>query len=136
MRAWDPEEDTIIMEMVNTGRAKWKQIVKRLPGDGVAGRMSYQRIEKGRKLREDPNVTLKNRCHLCGLPKRGHICMAKMGGARRSPSIEVAGHYGGAAGGRPHGAGGPRRRSRCRCPTSRSAAQSPPPAAVPPPPPA
>jgi len=102
MRAWDPEEDTIIMEMVNTDGPKWKQIVKRLPGRTVSSvRNRYQRIEKGRKLREDPNVTLKNRCHLCGLPKRGHICMAKMGGGpqvavnSRSPAIMAAQQAGG-----------------------------------------
>ena len=40
-------------------------------------RNRWQRIEKGRKLRED-GVEMKNRCHACGQPKRGHICTAKL----------------------------------------------------------
>ena len=42
-------------------------------------RNRWQRIEKGRKLRED-GTELKNRCHACGQPKRGHICTAKVRG--------------------------------------------------------
>lgn len=80
MKAWEPEEDQIIMEMVNTEGPKWKSIVTRLPGRTVSSvRNRWQRIEKGRKLREE-GVDLKNRCHACGEPKRGHICKAKMRG--------------------------------------------------------
>ena len=35
MKAWDPEEDQIILEMVQAEGPKWKQIVKRLPGRTV-----------------------------------------------------------------------------------------------------
>ena len=35
MKAWDPEEDQIILEMVQAEGPKWKQIVKQLPGRTV-----------------------------------------------------------------------------------------------------
>lgn len=86
MKAWDPEEDHIIMEMVAAEGPKWKQIVKCLPGRTVSSvRNRWQRIEKGRKLREN-GEELKNRCHACGQPKRGHICSAKV---RGGPQVDL-----------------------------------------------
>ena len=74
MKPWEPEEDHIILQMVNLEGTKWTSIVKKLPGRTVSSvRNRWQRIEKGRKLRED-GAYLKNICHTCGLPKRGHIC--------------------------------------------------------------
>lgn len=35
MKAWEPEEDHIIMEMHAAEGPKWKSIVKRLPGRTV-----------------------------------------------------------------------------------------------------
>ncbi len=49
-------------------------------------RNRWQRIEKGRKAREAGHE-MKNRCHACGMPKRGHVCMAKM---RGGPRVEEA----------------------------------------------
>lgn len=87
IQAWDPEEDHIIMEMHAAEGPKWKSIVKRLPGRTVSSvRNRWQRIEKGRKLREE-GTELKNRCHACGQPKRGHICYAKM---RGGPQVELS----------------------------------------------
>jgi len=78
MQAWSPDEDQIILEMVNAEGPKWSRIVQRLPGRTVSSvRNRWQRIEKGRKLRE-AGVESKNRCHACGEPKRGHVCLAKM----------------------------------------------------------
>ena len=86
MKAWDPEEDDIIMSMHAKEGPKWKKIVEHLPGRTVSSvRNRWQRIEKGRKLRED-GAELKNRCHSCGEPKRGHICRAK---ARGGPQVEI-----------------------------------------------
>ena len=48
-------------------------------------RNRWQRIEKGRKLREE-GQELKNRCHACGEPKRGHICKARL---RGGPQVDV-----------------------------------------------
>ena len=40
-------------------------------------RNRWQRIEKGRKLREE-GADLKNRCHACGQPKRGHVTFVRL----------------------------------------------------------
>ena len=77
MKAWEPEEDDVILDSHEELGPKWKEIVKRLPGRTVSSvRNRWQRLEKGRKLRED-GTELKNRCHQCGEPKRGHICAAR-----------------------------------------------------------
>ena len=73
-KAWEPEEDNIIQEMHERMGPKWKQIVKELPGRTISSvKNRWQRIEKGRRLREE-GAELKNRCHACGQPKKGHIC--------------------------------------------------------------
>ena len=78
MQAWSPEEDGIILDMVRTDGPKWSKIVQMLPGRTVSSvRNRWQRIEKGRKLREK-GIVSKNRCHACGEPKRGHVCKAKL----------------------------------------------------------
>ena len=61
MKAWDPEEDDIIMSMHAKEGPKWKKIVEHLPGRTVSSvRNRWQRIEKGRKLRE-AGIESKNR---------------------------------------------------------------------------
>ena len=88
MKAWEPEEDHIIMQMVLQEGPKWKLIVKQLPGRTVSSvRNRWQRIEKGRKLR-DEGAELKNRCHACGEPKRGHICKKR---SRGGPQVRAHG---------------------------------------------
>jgi len=78
MRAWDPEEDEIIITLLNELGPKWSRIVQQLPGRSVSSvRNRWQRIEKGRKLREAGQES-KNRCQRCGQPKRGHVCTAKL----------------------------------------------------------
>ena len=53
MKAWEPEEDQIIMEMLERLGPKWSKIVQRLPGRTVSSvRNRWQRIDKGRRLRE------------------------------------------------------------------------------------
>jgi len=77
-KQWEPEEDLLIIEYHGKLGPKWKDIAERLPGRSVASvRNRHQRIEKGRKLREDGFET-KNRCHRCGEPRRGHTCKAKL----------------------------------------------------------
>jgi len=89
MTAWSPEEDAIILEMHGREGPKWSHIVKRLPGRTVSSvRNRWQRIEKGRKEREAGRPS-KNRCHACGLPKRGHVCQAKLGGG---PTVVTTNH--------------------------------------------
>ena len=61
-------------------------------------RNRFQRIEKGKKLREE-GQELKNKCHACGQPKRGHICRAKQRGSNEvdlpTPPSGVVGRSGG-----------------------------------------
>uniref|UniRef100_A0A7S0NXK3 Myb-like domain-containing protein n=1 Tax=Calcidiscus leptoporus TaxID=127549 RepID=A0A7S0NXK3_9EUKA len=77
-QAWAPEEDQVILEMHALEGPKWSKIVQRLPNRTVSSiRNRWQRIEQGRRLREAGTHT-RNRCHACGLPKRGHVCLAKL----------------------------------------------------------
>ena len=99
MQAWSPEEDTIILDMHIELGPSWSKIVQRLPGRTVSSvRNRWQRIEKGRKQRE-AGVPSKNRCHACGLPKRGHVCQAKLGGGPNvvmgPPTVTITNHLGG-----------------------------------------
>lgn len=88
MKAWEPEEDQIIMEMLERLGPKWSKIVQRLPGRTVSSvRNRWQRIDKGRRLREAGHES-KNRCQQCGKPKRGHVCMARL--KNRGESGELA----------------------------------------------
>jgi len=115
MKAWEPEEDQIIMEMLERLGPKWSKIVQRLPGRTVSSvRNRWQRIDKGRRLREAGHES-KNRCQQCGKPKRGHVCMARLknrgeGGELAAIALkqwEVANHVvtGGAAEGGEGGGG-------------------------------
>ena len=84
MRAWEPEEDRLIIEMLSQHGPRWAQIVKRLPGRTISSvRNRWQRIERGRRMGSTGSET-KNRCQWCGQPKRGHVCFARM--APRAPS--------------------------------------------------
>ena len=98
MQAWSPEEDTIILDMHTQLGPMWSKIVKQLPGRTVSSvRNRWQRIEKGRKQRE-AGIVSKNRCHACGQPKRGHVCLAKLGGgpnvAMGPPSVTITNQLG------------------------------------------
>lgn len=85
-KAWTPEEDHVILEMHAQDGPKWSQIVQALPGRTISSvRNRWQRLEKGRKLRE-AGLESRNRCHACGKPKRGHICYAK---ARGGPQVTI-----------------------------------------------
>jgi len=78
MRAWEPEEDNTIIRLLGEMGPKWSRIVQQLPGRSVSSvRNRWQRIEKGRKLREAGHES-KNRCQRCGHPKRGHVCSARL----------------------------------------------------------
>ena len=96
MQAWSPEEDTVILDMHIELGPSWSKIVQWLPGRNVSSvRNRWQRIEKGRKQRE-AGVPSKNRCHACGLPKRGHVCQAKLGGRpnvmKGPPTVTITDH--------------------------------------------
>ena len=75
-RPWEPEEDLIVMEMIQRGHM-WKAIVPLLPGRTAAGiRNRWARVRLGREgVDESTRVC---RCRACGQPRRGHICTARM----------------------------------------------------------
>lgn len=78
MKAWEPEEDRLIIELLGELGPRWSKIVQALPGRTISSiRNRWQRIEKGRKLLEE-GAESKNRCQICGEPKRGHVCFEKI----------------------------------------------------------
>ncbi|EOD40229.1 hypothetical protein EMIHUDRAFT_446796 [Emiliania huxleyi CCMP1516] len=96
MRAWEPEEDLTILrllgECAQSGLGpNWSRIAVSLPGRTVSSvRNRWQRIEKGRKLREAGHA-FKNRCQRCGAPKRGHVCLAKLDQRASADAVAAAG---------------------------------------------
>lgn len=87
---WTPEEDQIILEVVSREGPKWTRVLQRLPGRTIPSiRNRWQRMENGRKMRES-GIESKNRCHACGLPRRGHVCLAKLGSGSPRPSVTAA----------------------------------------------
>jgi len=79
MRGWSPEEDALLLRLIETSGKRWKLIAEAL-GDSNGGRTPamvrnrYLRIERGRWLTE--RGMSKNRCGQCGQLKRGHVCQA------------------------------------------------------------
>ncbi|EOD07964.1 hypothetical protein EMIHUDRAFT_217991 [Emiliania huxleyi CCMP1516] len=102
MRAWEPEEDRTILRLLGELGPKWSRIVLSLPGACAplasrkhrrsvsSVRNRWQRIEKGRKLREAGHAS-KNRCQRCGAPKRGHVCLAKLDQRASADAVAAAG---------------------------------------------
>jgi len=83
---WTPEEDQIILEVVSQEGPKWTRVLQRLPWRTIPSiRNRWQRMENGRKIRES-GVESRNRCHACGLPRRGHVCLAKLASGSPRPS--------------------------------------------------
>ena len=90
MRAWEPEEDQLIIRLLNELGPKWSKIVEQLPGRSVSSvRNRWQRIDKGNKLREAGKES-KNRCQQCGKPKRGHVCLARLQQNRSASAAPAA----------------------------------------------
>ena len=80
MRAWTPEEDQTILAGIKAHGRQWSIIKQSLPGRTVSStRNRYNRIENGRRL-EEAGFAGRNRCLVCGQRKRGHVCLAKLGG--------------------------------------------------------
>jgi len=78
MVAWMPSDDLKIMQLHNSIGPKWSTIAGHFPGRTVSSiRNRYLRLHAGEKARATGQVT-KNRCQLCGVPKRGHICQVKL----------------------------------------------------------
>ncbi|KOO24254.1 hypothetical protein Ctob_003448 [Chrysochromulina tobinii] len=81
MRGWSPEEDGLLLDLIQKSGKRWKLIAEALV-DHTSGhertpamvRNRYLRIERGRELTEQGKS--KNRCGQCGQLKRGHVCQA------------------------------------------------------------
>lgn len=82
MRGWSPEEDELLLQLIQTSGKRWKLIAEALgkhvgaitPRTPAMVRNRYLRIERGRWLTE--RGMSKNRCGQCGQLKRGHVCQA------------------------------------------------------------
>jgi len=78
MRGWSPEEDELLLQLIETSGKRWKLIAEALgnanPRTPAMVRNRYLRIERGRWLTEQGMS--KNRCGQCGQLKRGHVCQA------------------------------------------------------------
>jgi len=95
MRGWSPEEDALLLRLIETSGKRWKLIAEAL-GDSNGGRTPamvrnrYLRIERGRWLTE--RGMSKNRCGQCGQLKRGHVCQAPRAVVSNSLSAQAARH--------------------------------------------
>jgi len=81
MRGWSPEEDELLLELIQISGKRWKHIAEALgaqspgtPRTPAMVRNRFLRIERGRQLTEQGKS--KNRCGQCGQLKRGHVCQA------------------------------------------------------------
>jgi len=81
MRGWSPEEDEMLLELIQISGKRWKHIAEALgaqspgtPRTPAMVRNRFLRIERGRWLTEQGKS--KNRCGQCGQLKRGHVCQA------------------------------------------------------------
>lgn len=78
MRGWSPEEDELLLMLIDTSGKRWKFIAEQLgtanPRTPAMVRNRFLRIERGRQLTEQG--LSKNRCGQCGELKRGHVCRA------------------------------------------------------------
>lgn len=76
MRGWSPEEDELLLQLIQASGKRWKLIAEALgnsnPRTPAMVRNRYLRIERGRMLTEQGKS--KNRCGQCGELKRGHVC--------------------------------------------------------------
>jgi len=95
MRGWSPEEDALLLKLIETSGKRWKLIAEAL-GDSAGGRTPamvrnrYLRIERGRWLTE--RGMSKNRCGQCGQLKRGHVCKAPRAMVSTSLSAQAQAH--------------------------------------------
>lgn len=75
---FSPQEDDLILTLVDAKGLNWREIVKSLPGRSEQSVKSrFKRIQWGRKQQEAGQVG-KNNCGVCGLPKMGHSCKLKL----------------------------------------------------------
>ena len=83
---WDLEENAILLRRVkeqtdSRGRPRWAHVAKGLPGrTPQESRCRYRRITDA-QARRDRGERFRNKCHVCGQSRRGHVCTGVMGKA-------------------------------------------------------
>jgi len=78
MVPWMPVDDIKVVQLFSQHGPRWRLITDQFPGRTVASvRNRYLRMQTAEKIRSAGGIT-RNRCQLCGQPKRGHICPKKM----------------------------------------------------------
>ena len=76
-QAFTREDDAQLERLVASEGLKWVKIAQSFPGRTAASvRNRWLRIERG-KVAVSKGI-YKNRCTLCGLPKKGHVCRANL----------------------------------------------------------
>lgn len=89
---WDLEENAILLRRVkeqtdSRGRPRWAHVAKGLPGrTPQEARCRYRRITDAQARRER-GERFRNKCHVCGQSRRGHVCTGVMG---KAASIALA----------------------------------------------
>ena len=78
--AWEPEEDTMLQELIVKFGNKWQQISKIMTKKGVRPRSVSSVRNRHIRLENGLKSVGQNRCQLCGERRNGHICKAKIGG--------------------------------------------------------
>lgn len=91
---YHPAEDIVLLDLIKENGTSWKLIVpqfnRTIPKELnyrkrtlSSLRNRFQRISKGTaQLANNKADAFGNKCKTCGLPKRGHICLAKLKGTR------------------------------------------------------
>merc|ERR550514_1264855 len=81
MRTYTPEEAAIVFALVEAHQPRWTHIVKlvseatKMPRTAASIRNYYKRFQSSKQIAERDSATRKlNRCQMCGMIKRGHIC--------------------------------------------------------------
>lgn len=83
--AWTADEDADLLSILpfNIGRPSWSEVTRKLtnatgnPRTLKSVRCRWNRLRKGRLAAlasENDPLRAKNRCRICGLLKRGHVC--------------------------------------------------------------
>ena len=78
-RQWGPRESLHLLELVETHGNRWREIGARLGRTPSSARNRHARIEnqerpiQKRGVRAQPNT-----CRVCGLPRRGHVCVQQL----------------------------------------------------------
>jgi len=91
---WTLDENSILLERVtenldSRGRPRWAYVAKGLPGrTAQEARCRYRRISDA-QARRNRGERFRNKCHTCGLPRRGHVCKGAPVIGSRPPVMAV-----------------------------------------------